>query len=235
MALRSRIDIIASHLDEEIDPAMRQIAEEIVAGAKARVPVESGALQRAIHLDRRAEGEYAAVAGDTNAYYGHIVEHGSAAGGRGRGPQPPRPFLIPAAEAAKQHIDDRVPCVQGPEMTTAAILKTVVNANTTAAVRDLRQYDSYLHGVDKSSVSTTARTSTLGKATGTSARGCARRLATPRCRRCLRLDRPSQGCGHHHTGPGEDHGGTEPQPRLHGQGGLRWAAVASRATSTPSR
>jgi len=50
--------------------------------------------------------------------------------------------------------------------TPAAILETIVKANTAPATRELRQYDSYLRRVDKSSVSTTARTRTLGKATG---------------------------------------------------------------------
>jgi HK97 gp10 family phage protein len=101
MTLHSRFNVIAAHLDEAVDLAMRQLAEEVVTGAKSRVPVDTGKLRDAIHIDHRDDGEYAIVAGDTDAWYGHIVEHGGTK-------TPPHPFLIPAAEAARQHIDDRV-------------------------------------------------------------------------------------------------------------------------------
>jgi HK97 gp10 family phage protein len=99
--LRSRLDRIARSLDEEIDPAMRHVAERVAQGAQARVPVDSGALRNAIHVERQDEGAYRVVAGDGDVFYGHIVEHGSVR-------VPPRPFLLPAAESVRDNIDELV-------------------------------------------------------------------------------------------------------------------------------
>lgn len=99
--LRSRLKTIARSLDEEIDPAIRLAAEAIEAAAKDRVPVATGALQNAIHVDKVAEGSYAVVAGDHDAFYGHIVEHGGTK-------TPAHPFLIPALEAERDNVDTLV-------------------------------------------------------------------------------------------------------------------------------
>lgn len=99
--LRSRLDAIARTLDEEIDSGIRNAAEQIAADAKGRVPVDSGALRNAIHVDRHGDGDYSVVAGDSTAFYGHIVEHGGVN-------TPARPFLIPAAEATRDNIDELV-------------------------------------------------------------------------------------------------------------------------------
>ena len=66
---------------------MDEIAEEIVDGAKTRVPVESGRLCTTRSTSTTATGRAPVVAGDGDVYYGHIVEHGSA---RGHPPPPPR-------------------------------------------------------------------------------------------------------------------------------------------------
>jgi HK97 gp10 family phage protein len=101
--LRSRLDTIAATLDEEIDSAIRNLAEEIVVQAKAKVPVgdDPPHLRDAIHLERDAEGSYRVVAGDERLFYGHIIEFGSV-------DLSPRPFLLPALEAARAKIDDTV-------------------------------------------------------------------------------------------------------------------------------
>ena len=196
-----------------------------------------GRLRDAIHLDRRGEAEYAAVAGDTKAYLRAHRRARLGGGGRSRAAAA-SPFLIPAAEAAKQHIDDRVgQAFRNLKCTTAAILETIVKANTTAAVRDLRQYDSLpeagrqVLGFDhRSDFDARQGDPSLGSRTALGGGLCRWR----RC--CLRLDRPGQGSGHHHPGSRQDHGGAEPQPRLHGQGGLTLGVRSpSRATSTPSR
>jgi HK97 gp10 family phage protein len=90
--LRSRLDTIAATLDEEI-----------VVQAKAKVPLgdDPPHLRDAIHLERDAEGSYRVVAGDERLFYGHIIEFGSV-------DLSPRPFLLPALEAARAKIDDTV-------------------------------------------------------------------------------------------------------------------------------
>lgn len=99
--LRSRLDTIAASLDEEIDLAMRLAAEAIEAGAKSRVPVDSGDLRDSIHVVKQDEGSYSVIAGDSKVFYGHLVESGTTK-------TPPRPFLIPAAEAERDNIDSLV-------------------------------------------------------------------------------------------------------------------------------
>lgn len=80
---------------------MRLVAEAIDAGAKGRAPVATGALRDAIHTEKRAEGSYAVVAGDSKVFYGHLVEHGTTKA-------PAHPFLIPAAEAERNNIPEIV-------------------------------------------------------------------------------------------------------------------------------
>jgi HK97 gp10 family phage protein len=99
--LRSRLNTIASHLDEELDSAMRIVAERIAQGAQDRVPVASGQLRDAIHVEKEEDAVYRVVAGDSDVFYGHLVEHGAVNQG-------PRPFLTPAAESVRDNIDELV-------------------------------------------------------------------------------------------------------------------------------
>lgn len=94
---RSRLPKIAAELRPALDAVAKQAAAQVERGAKSRVPVETGRLREAIHVEHEGVGEYAVVAGDSEAFYGHIVEHGSVK-------MPPRPFLIPAAEEARAEI-----------------------------------------------------------------------------------------------------------------------------------
>jgi HK97 gp10 family phage protein len=94
----SRIGRIAGELDNRMKLAARFSAEAIEAGAKSRVPVQSGSLRDSIHTVETDDG-YMIVAGDSDVFYGHIVEHGSVN-------TAPRPFLIPAAEAERDHVDE---------------------------------------------------------------------------------------------------------------------------------
>lgn len=91
---KSRIPQIAAELDDRLDEVARHTAEAIAAQAKARVPVHSGDLKRSIHVDRKGEAEYAVIAGDSTAWYGHLVEYGSRR-------TPAHPFLIPAGESQR--------------------------------------------------------------------------------------------------------------------------------------
>jgi HK97 gp10 family phage protein len=92
--LKSRLPEIALELEPRVDAALRATAESIEDTAKTRVPVDTGTLRDAIHVEDSGELEYSVVAGDTQAFYGHIVEHGSTN-------TPPQPFLIPAAELGR--------------------------------------------------------------------------------------------------------------------------------------
>lgn len=92
--LRSRIPEIRAQLPEKLDATVRIAAEGIEAEAKSRAPVGTGALRDSIHTDKTSDAEYRVVAGDSDVFYGHIVEHGSVK-------QPAQPFLIPALEARR--------------------------------------------------------------------------------------------------------------------------------------
>lgn len=96
MALRSRLPQITAALPARVDVALKAGAEAIERGAKDRVPVASGDLRDAIHVEDADDGFYV-VAGDEETFYGHLVEHGVTH-------TAPRPFLIPAAEAARGEI-----------------------------------------------------------------------------------------------------------------------------------
>jgi HK97 gp10 family phage protein len=96
--LRSRLPRIAAELPLKAD-AVTEVAAGLIADrAKDRVPVASGKLRDAIHTERVGNGEHAVVAGNTEAFYGHIVEYGSVN-------VPPHPFLIPAAEESRKEIE----------------------------------------------------------------------------------------------------------------------------------
>ncbi len=94
--LKSRIPEIIATLPPEVEQALRPGAEAIATEAKARVPVETGTLRDAIHVEKVDEG-FSIVAGDNNAFYGHIVENGSVY-------TPAHPFLIPSAESQRMAV-----------------------------------------------------------------------------------------------------------------------------------
>ncbi len=75
-----------------MDFACKETADAIAEDAKGRVPVATGKLRDAIHVERKGLAEYVVIAGDDEAFYGHMVEFGTRR-------QPPHPFLTPAAEA----------------------------------------------------------------------------------------------------------------------------------------
>lgn len=97
MSYKSRLPQIAADLGMRMDAVAREGAELIADEARDRVPVDTGRLQDAIHVERIHLGEYAVVAGDNEAFYGHIVEHGGAF-------TPARPFLVPALEDNRAQI-----------------------------------------------------------------------------------------------------------------------------------
>lgn len=101
MTYTSNLDEFADHLFDALDTAAREIAETVEDKAKARVPVGTGRLRDAIHVERIDKGEYSVVAGDSHVFYGHVVEHGDSN-------TPPRPFLVPALEESRDMIKTKV-------------------------------------------------------------------------------------------------------------------------------
>jgi HK97 gp10 family phage protein len=93
---RSRLPLIAGKLEAEMRAAELAGAHLIEQRAKQRVPVNTGRLRDAIHVESDDDGA-AVVAGDTEAFYGHIVEHGGVR-------QAAHPFLIPAAEESRDEV-----------------------------------------------------------------------------------------------------------------------------------
>lgn len=94
--LRSRLPEITAEMHARVEAAIEHAAHGIADEAKTRVPVASGKLRDAIHVDRQSDGVHV-MGGDTDAWYGHLVEHGTAR-------TSPRPFLVPAFEAQKEHL-----------------------------------------------------------------------------------------------------------------------------------
>lgn len=91
--LKSRLPQIAAALPALVDEGVEQTAEHVAQYARVRVPVDEGDLRDAIHVERQARAAHRVVAGDTDAFYGHMVEHGTTR-------LPPRPFLVPAVDDA---------------------------------------------------------------------------------------------------------------------------------------
>lgn len=100
MKLESRLPEIIAELLPAIEAAERAGAEVIAQAAKARVPVDSGRLRNAIHVETGPDGAYV-VAGDREAFYGHIVEHGGVN-------HSPHPFLVPALEENRSPVEDQI-------------------------------------------------------------------------------------------------------------------------------
>jgi HK97 gp10 family phage protein len=94
--LKSRLPAIAAELHGLIEAALVPGAQIVAEQAKQRVPVESGDLRDAIHVDTQPEGVYV-IAGNRNVFYGHMVEHGTSH-------SPPEPFLVPALEANQKTV-----------------------------------------------------------------------------------------------------------------------------------
>ena len=94
---------LAAATEAIAEEAARQAAEPIEAAAKARVPVDTGALQDSIHIESEVENGVAdarVVAGGESAPYAVFVEFAPDN----------EPFLRPAADDGK---DEAVKTVEG--------------------------------------------------------------------------------------------------------------------------
>lgn len=95
----NRLPEIIDALPNAIHDAVKHAAEQVAESARARVPVVSGDLQRAIHVEPgETEDEMLVLAGDRKVFYGNLVEHGGAVN------RPAHPFLIPALEENRELI-----------------------------------------------------------------------------------------------------------------------------------
>jgi HK97 gp10 family phage protein len=94
--LKSRLPMIAASLTPRARLTAKAAAELIEHRAKDRVPVRTGRLRDAIHTEPIDDGT-AVVAGTTEVFYGHMVEHGTAHTSA-------HPFLIPALEESRPEI-----------------------------------------------------------------------------------------------------------------------------------
>lgn len=93
--LRSRLPRIPAEIEARLEAATAQTAQRVAEAARGKVPVATGTLRDAIHLEPNEHGGVFVVAGNTEAFYGHLVEYGTAF-------TEARPFLLPAAEENRQ-------------------------------------------------------------------------------------------------------------------------------------
>lgn len=97
--LISRIPEIMAEL-AEVKDSLDEPIERVAQGARERVPVETGTLRDAIHTEETKDG-YGVIAGDTDAFYGHMVEFGTTHSAA-------HPFLLPAFEAERDSIESAI-------------------------------------------------------------------------------------------------------------------------------
>ena len=101
--VKSRLPQIIVAIDPKVTAALTVGAEGIAERAKQRVPVATGRLRDAIHVEQDGD-DVAVVAGDSDVWYGHLVEHGTSSA-------PAQPFLLPAAEERRNEIKAAVVAV----------------------------------------------------------------------------------------------------------------------------
>lgn len=86
----------SGRLEGEISGAVTASAARAAETARQKVPVDSGALRGSIRMN--SSGMKASVSASTP--YAAIVEYGGSR-------TPPRPYLLPAAETARQELTSR--------------------------------------------------------------------------------------------------------------------------------
>lgn len=95
--LESRIPEIVVDIGMKLDGVAEAGANLIESSAKEKVDVDTGLLRDRIHTEKEGKGKYAVVAGDEEAFYGHLLEDGTTHSA-------PHPFLIPALEEDKPEV-----------------------------------------------------------------------------------------------------------------------------------
>ena len=92
----NHIGRIARLIKPAVEDAIQQGAELVAERARMRAPIETGALKASIHTELEHNG-YSVVAGDSDVFYGHLVEHGTSHSAA-------QPFLVPALEDSRKEI-----------------------------------------------------------------------------------------------------------------------------------
>lgn len=99
-----KLDVLPQYAQQ----AMQKGAEIVLEAAKARAPVRTGQLQKALKVGRRAKtlNSYAVEVGafHGDAPHAHLVEYGHG----GPKPAPAHPFLEPAAESVSDEVADLI-------------------------------------------------------------------------------------------------------------------------------
>ncbi len=83
-----------------VNRAIGMGAEEIASMARLRVPVNTGKLRDSIQA-KRSGSSWKVVAGDRTAFYAAMVEFGTSHSAA-------QPYLIPAAEVGRAHLEELV-------------------------------------------------------------------------------------------------------------------------------
>lgn len=95
--LKSRLPGIAAELQPRVSKAVKEGAEKIALAAQQKAPTRTGELVNRIHVERVGPAEYAVVGGDSEAFYGHMVEFGTTHSAA-------QPFLTPAFEENQHEV-----------------------------------------------------------------------------------------------------------------------------------
>jgi HK97 gp10 family phage protein len=98
-SLRKKIKRLEPEARQGIKDAMTEVADEILAEAKSRVPVDTGTLKKKLTRQVSRDGMSAKVgvrtkAAKRKAYYGKFIELGTSK-------MPAQPFLTPAFEVVR--------------------------------------------------------------------------------------------------------------------------------------
>lgn len=103
--LESRFPEIIAAMDLRVEEALAMGADAVVKLSKDRCPVgATGNLKDSIHAEaipsNASYSSWQVVAGNSEAFYGHMVENGTS----GQTAHPPHPFLVPSFEELRPTI-----------------------------------------------------------------------------------------------------------------------------------
>ena len=103
MALTSKLPEIIAGIEAAVKEAEVAGAELVAQTARERVPFDPATphhVRDAIHIEETEDG-LLVVAGDKEAWWAHMIEHGTTH-------SPPQPFLVPALEENRAKIEDGI-------------------------------------------------------------------------------------------------------------------------------
>lgn len=98
---QTRLKSLTGELQAAVAAAVREAAEDVQAGMRSRVAVDTGALQAGIKVKKVDDLNYQVGAFDKDLYYAEFIEHGTSSA-------PAQPFALPAAEVERKRLPERV-------------------------------------------------------------------------------------------------------------------------------